>query len=475
MTAELGVISDRNFLEQYYEQEWDEEKDESTGIEYKRSRSDHSWSISSDIRPNEFFTQTEWLPRFDHFWIGHPLLSNWLNWTEHTNVGYGRFLTLSPPLNPSQLAAQDPLAWEVNFDEQREGLRAASRQELALPLEWGPFKFVPYVQGEAAYWVQDLEGNETTRLLGQGGLRASVPFWTADPTVRSTLFNLSGLAHKVVLEADLFWAESDVAMNGLPLYDPLDDDAIEYFRRSFCAYSYDCGPGGQIPLMFDERYYALRSGLQRWVTSPSTEVADDLAALRLAVRQRWQTKRGMPGQQRVVDWITLDLQGFVYPDAERDNFGQELGLLGYDFRWYVGDRFTVLSDAQCDFFGDGLRTISLAGAVTRPGNFRYLVGARSIEGPISTSLVYSSASCRLSPKWIINYGSSIDLGSTGNVGQRGEIIRVGESVLVGLGFNYDASRDNFGVQFHIEPRFFPGRMSRVGGVAIPPVGLSGLE
>ena len=38
LTAELGLISDRNFLEQYYEQEWDEEKDQTTGIEYKRQR-----------------------------------------------------------------------------------------------------------------------------------------------------------------------------------------------------------------------------------------------------------------------------------------------------------------------------------------------------------------------------------------------------------------------------------------------------
>jgi hypothetical protein len=52
---------------------------------------------------------------------------------------------------------------------------------------------------------------------------------------------------------------------------------------------------------------------------------------------------------------------------------------------------------------------------------------------------------------------------------------VGESFLVGLGFNYDASRDNFGVQFGIEPRFLSGRLSRVGGIPIPPVGVAGLE
>jgi len=475
LTGELGLISDRNFLEQYYEEEWDEEKDQTTGIEFKRTLENHSWSISADGRANDFFTQTEWLPRFDHFWLGQPLLSNWLVWNEHTNVGYAKLRTLTEPLNPQQLAAQNPLAWEEDFDQQWEGLRAASRQELSLPLEWGPAKVVPYVSGEAAYWRETLARNELTRLLGQAGLRTSIPFWRANPAVRNVLLNLNGLAHKVVLEADLFWSDADANFEELPLYDPLDDDSIEYFRRSFCTYSFDCGPDGQIPLRFDERFYALRSGLQRWVTSPSTEIADDLAAIRLAARQRWQTKRGLPGQQRVVDWITLDLESLVYPDPDRDNFGEPLGLAAYDFRWHLGDRFTILSDGQVDFFTDGLRTVSVAGMVTRPGQLRYLFGARSIEGPISSSLLYGSTSCRLSPKWIINYGSTLDLGSTGNIGQRGQIIRVGESFLVGLGFNYDASRDNFGVHFGIEPRFLPGRLSRVGGMPIPPVGVAGLE
>ena len=138
-----------------------------------------------------------------------------------------------------------------------------------------------------------------------------------------------------------------------------------------------------------------------------------------------------------------------------------------------GDRFTVLSDGQlissrmacgpCPLSGDGHASRRAPLSVRGP----------SIEGPISSSLLYGSTSCRLSPKWIINYGSSLDLGSTGNIGQRGEIVRVGESFLVGLGFNYDASRDNFGVQLGIEPRFLSRRLGRIGGVPIPPVGVAG--
>ena len=470
-TGELGLISDRNFLEQYFEQEWDQEKDESTGVELKKTRDNHSFSITADVRPNDFFTQTEWLPRLDHFWIGQPILGDYLTWTEHSSLGYAQLRTADAPEDPTEAALFQPLAWEQDVN----GVRATTRHRLDLPLQLGGAKIVPYVLGEAAYWGEDLTGNETTRLLGQVGIRGSIPFYRIDPTVQSTLFNVNGIAHKVVLESDLFYANSDVPMGTLPLYDAVDDDAIEFFRRRFYFTTFDGAPGGNIPLPFDERYYALRGGMQRWVTAPNPEIADDLMVWRPAIRQRWQTKRGLPGQQRVVDWITFDTEAFIYPDAERDNFGSNVGLLSYDLRWHVGDRFTVLSDAQADFFDSGMKTISLGGMISRPGVARYVAGVRSIEGPISSQIVYGSASYRLSQKWIANYGSTYDFGETGNIGQRGEIVRVGESFLVGLGFNYDSSRDNFGVQFNIEPRFLSGRMGRVGGVPIAPVGAMGLE
>ena len=211
-------------------------------------------------------------------------------------------------------------------------------------------KIVPYVLGEAAYWEQDLNGDELTRILGQAGIRGSIPFVRLNPDVQNTLFNLNGIAHKIVLESEFLFAESDADMADLPLYDPLDDDAVEAFRRRFYVTTFDGLPGGQIPLRFDERYYALRSAFQSFVTASSAEIADDLTLLRLAARQRWQTKRGMPGQQRVVDWITLDVEGFVYPKPDRDNFGQDLGLLSYDFRWHLGDRFTVLVGRSGGFF-----------------------------------------------------------------------------------------------------------------------------
>ncbi len=113
LTAELGWVSDRNFLEQYYEAEWDQFKDQITGIELKRLLDNMSYGISADVQLNEFFTQTEWLPRLDHFWLGQPLLGDRLTWFEHTSLAYARLQPAATPENPVDAAKFGLLPWEV--------------------------------------------------------------------------------------------------------------------------------------------------------------------------------------------------------------------------------------------------------------------------------------------------------------------------------------------------------------------------
>lgn len=471
-TGELGLISDRNFLEQYFEREWDEYKDETTGIEFKRYVANSSWSISSDVRVNDIFTQTEWLPRVQHTLIGQSLLGDRLNWHGHSHLGYANLRVVKPPQNEIDKLKFQPLAWE----KEREGIYVGTRQELDYPVDVGPVKVVPYALGEMFRVGEDINGQQRTRALGQLGVRASMPFWKADAGVQSQLLNLNGLAHKVVLDAEAFWADADENLQDFPLYEQLDDDSIEAARRRYLFDTYNGTFGDQIPLKFDERRFALRTGMQSWVTAPSKVIADDLSVVKLGVRQRWQTKRGLPGQERIVDWIVLDLEGSVFPDADRDNFGQQLGLLDYDFRWHIGDRFTLLSDGYADLFGEALRTFSLGGLITRPERGTLYLGMRSIEGPISSNIFNGSVSYRMSEKWILTAGTSVDFGEAGNIGQNLSVTRIGESALVRIGFNADRSRDNVGVTFAIEPRFLASsRLGRVGGVQIPPAGAYGLE
>ena len=261
-------------------------------------------------------------------------------------------------------------------------------------------------------------------------------------------------------------------LENLPLYDPLNDWNIEAFQRRFVTYTYGIGPFAPplvapLPPQVDERLYALRMGMGDWVTAPSMEIADDMEALRLGVHQRWQTKRGPPDDMHIVDWIEFNTDVTVYPDPSRDDFGQTFGMLDYNFRWHVGDRLTLVSDGLFDFFSLGQDEVTLGAFLTRPPRGSLYVGVRSLQGPITDTMISMSYSYLMSPKWISTYGISYDLSDTKNVGQMLRITRVGESMLVSGGFSYDPARNSVTAVFMIEPRFMPkGQLSQVGGARI---------
>jgi len=463
LSGEVGWISDRNFLEEYYENEWDELKDETTGLELKRSHDNVSWSVTADARMNDFFTQTEWLPRADHFWLGQPLLRDKLTWYEHSSAGFARYRVADGPTDPNDQPF-NLLPWETTAT----GERLFTRQEIDWPVQLGPFKVVPYALGELGHWGQDVNGDDLQRAYCQTGVRASMPIWRVDPTVENGLLNLHGLAHKVVFDVDFSVADSNRDLDQLQLYDPLDDDSVEAFRRRFT--------GAPLLAPFDSRSYALRTGMAGWVTAPSPEIAGNLTTMRFGMRHRWQTKRGMPGNRHIIDWLVLDTNATLFPDDDRDNFGSALGLVDYNLRWHIGDRLTFVSEGIFDFFDQGQQLVSFGGFLNRPPRGSLYLGVRLLEGPIDSKIVSLSYGYQMSPKWISSFGMSVDLADDLNIGQRFAVTRIGESLLISAGFTVDAARDNFGVTFAIEPRFLPkARLGRLGGAQIPPAGAYGLE
>lgn len=466
-SAELGYITDRNFLEQYFENEWDQQKDFSTLLRLRNYNGNRMFDIFGQPRINDFFTETEWLPRADHYWLGQDL-GEWLSWSEHTNVAYAHQRVATTPTDPQDAATFQLLPWETDS----EGLRAITRQELSAPLTLGAWNVSPFISGEAGYWGEDVTGNPLTRLTGQGGIRSSLPMWRAYPGVSSSLLDINGMAHKISFDNELFYADSDKDLNQLPLYDPLDDNAQEHFRRRMIFNTF----GGVRPDKYEERNYALRQGMQRYVTASSSEVVDDMLQLRSGVNQRWQTKRGYPGRERIVDLVSLDVDWIYYPKAERDNFGEDVGAINYDFRYHIGDRLTLLSDGYFDVFSQGLKAVSAGAMISRPGRGQAYIGVLSLEGPISSNVLNGYMNYKLNEKWVAAGGAAWDFSKIGSIGQTLSLTRIGESALVQVGVNVDSGRDNVSFNFSIEPRFLPsGRIGTAGGQLVQPAGLFGVE
>ncbi|MBN1851894.1 MAG: LPS-assembly protein LptD [Pirellulales bacterium] len=479
LTGQIGWLSDRSFQEQYYEREWDEDPDAATEIELKRVRDNQSVSIRGSGRINHFFTQTQWLPRLDHYWLGQPLFGDHLLWHEHTSLGYANIGLASMPADPTLAAQWKLLPWELDSLGNRidvAGERLTTRHELDWPFAVGAIRFVPFALGEMGHWGQDIDGNDIQRAYFQTGIRASVPFWATYPDVSSQVLNLSGLAHKMVFNVEASYADANRNYDQFPLYDSLDDDAIEEFRRRLYFTTFGGVLPGAVPLQYDARTYALRSGLQGSVTSPAIEIADDLEMVRFGMRHRWQTKRGVRGQQHIIDWLLFDVNATWFPDPNRDNFGQDIGVVDYDLRWHLGDRFTFISDAMADFFGGGLRTISGGVLMNRPDRGNGYVGFRAFDGPFHANVLTGSFAYRMTEKWVSTASASIDLADTGNIGQTFSLTRIGESLLVTVGAHVDSSKDNIGMNFMIEPRFLPSiQLTRRTGLVIPPVGAYGIE
>lgn len=486
--GEVGWLSDRTFLEEYYEQEWDNNKDQLTGVRLKHTYDNQSLSLEAYGRINDFFTQTQWLPRLDHYWLGEPLINDQLTWFEHSNLAYADIGIASTPTNPTLAAQFERLPWEEDSAGNPisgRGERFVTRQEIDYPLDLAPFKVVPFALGELYHAGDDIDGNSIDRAYVNTGVRASIPFWYADPSIHDPLFNLNGLAHKVVFDAEFSYSDASRDLNQFPLYDEIDDDSIEDLRRrlfftpfggTLAGTYYTPGAPSTIDPKFDPRFYALRYGLHEWVTAPSSEIADDLMAVRAGMHHRLQTKHGGPGEEHVVDWITFDANATWFPDSQRDNAGADVGLLDYDFRWFLGDRFSILSDGYADTFGDGLRTASVGMLITRPATGNFYLGFRAATGLFEADVVTAAVNYRATEKWIMSASSSVDFGPTGNIGQSFGVTRIGESLLTHVGVNANASRGTVGAQFLIEPRFLPRlNTTKQTGIEIPPVGAYGLE
>ncbi|WP_404310476.1 LPS-assembly protein LptD [Neorhodopirellula lusitana] len=466
--AELGYLSDRNFLEQYFEQDWDSDPDATTGLRLRRYAGSQLFDLNFNIQINDFYQETENLPSLNHHALGGSLLGDRLTWSMKNEVGYARLNPADTPDDPVIAAVTAVLPGEV----EREGIVAGTRQEISMPLQAGPVKVVPFAIGEASHYGEDINGQDLTRLWGGGGIRANLPLSRFDQTIQSSLLNVRGLAHKIDLSAEYFYADSDTNYEQLPYYDPLDDNAQEEFRRFFTFDTF----GGLLPDQYDPRNYALRQGIQRFVTSPSSTIADDTQQLRLGMKHRFQTKRGLPGRERIVDLFRFDMETILYPDEARDNFGESLGPTIFDAQYNLGDRVTLLSDGYLDFFDDGLRSLSAGIRTSRPGLGDFYVGLLSLEGPISSTVLRTSLDHRLNEKWIVSAGNTYDFGEAGNVGQSFGLTRIGESFLVQIGAKVDSGRDNTSFGFMVEPRFLSlGKLGSLGGQMIPPPGVEGIE
>ncbi len=443
--GETGYLSDRNFLEQFYEKEFDTGKDIESVANLQQTGDSWQWGLLLQTQPYEFENNTEWLPRGDLTFLGEPLLGGWLNWSSHTMGGYAQLNQADPPNVAGDKFS--PLPYYADL----QGGVAMTRHELTAPLQFGWLNVVPYVWGEAAGWSDSVTGGSRDRLVGSAGLRSSIMFTKTMPWVQSSIFNLNGLAHKMVFDVDWSMTQSNRGLDSIKQWNEFDDNAQERFRQRLLQNTYPTFL--TLPTQADPRNFAVRSGAGSGVTAPYHELVDDLHVVRLGWRHRLQTKVGPPERLRTKDWMTLDLEASLFPNATRDNFGETAGLLGARYAWHVGDRTSLLAGGARDLFNGGMELWNVGILSQRGTRGSVYVGARQVKGlGFESQILTTTASYSMSEKWISTFGTAFDLAEGRNRGQSMTLTRVGADFLIHFGGNFDASKGNAGFAISVEPR-----------------------
>ncbi len=466
--SQVSALSDRNYLEQYFKSEFDSSPNQSTYV-YLKEQQDN-WVVTALIEPRirNWVTETEWLPRLDAYVIGQSFFDR-LTYNGWLDVAYARLRPsndipqnlLTSAGTPVPGVIEPPVGFETSSRGVNTG-RLSLMQELAYPLQLGAFKVVPYVKGDIAEYTEDLEGTSITRVWGGGGVRASIPFTRLFPDVQSDLFNLQGINHKIVLSSNYFYADTNLSYTKLPELDRLNDDASEQMLREFTPQQPFYNPGAGILLatskVFDPQMFAIRSLIDNRL-----ETLDHIDVLQVDLRQRWQTKRGYPGSEHIIDWMVLDTSFSFFPEPSKDNFGKPFAFMEYFYQWNIGDRTTMESTGWYDPEHDGPHVYTVGFWFNRPDRTSYYIGYRQID-PLQSRAVTGSVTYAFSPKYSMTFTSSYDFGTSQAQTNSLLFTRTGTDLQVALGFTYNAFQNNFGLILQIVPNVIPmNRSPNFGG------------
>jgi hypothetical protein len=462
--TQLSAFSDRNYLEQYFKREFDTEPMQNTYIYVREQIDNWAWTGLYDQRLRNWITETEWLPRFDGYLIGQSFFDR-LTYHAWADVAYARLRTTSDP--PGWLYGQLPPPpgfppYISNTDVGKDTGRASFMQELSLPLHAGAFTIVPYGKLDVAGYTNDLEGKSLARVWGGGGVRASIPFTRLYPDVQSDYLNLNGINHKIVASVNGFFARASDPYTKLPQLDRLNDDitdqALRDFRPQFPVVN---GNGYFLATskLFDPQVYAIRRLVDNRI-----DTLDSIEVVQGEIDQRWQTKRGYPGAQHIIDWMTLDLSFSYFPDSQRDNFGKPFAFLQYNYLWNIGDRTALESTGWWDPMNDIPTAFGVKGEgpvvwtigmyFNRPDRTNFYLGYREIE-PVQSRAVTASVTYVFSPKYAMTLTTSYDFGISQALTNSILFTRIGTDLQVSLGVNYNAFQNSFGLLVEVVPNLVP--------------------
>jgi hypothetical protein len=285
LDIEVSRQSDANYLREYYEREFREDKPQETYVSYRDVVENKAFTVLGSERLNDFDEQVEYQPEVVGRMVGEPFAGGFLS--SKGLLSRARKLAPDDPSLNDDLEASGPPSDEFNT-------RAGQSVQVDWPLDLpGGDRLRAQLGADVTWFERTVVEGSAFRGSGSAGVEWVRAFHGSDPDARSEDWNIEGLRRLAELH-------------------------LGYFDRYYTSML----PGELIPIDQVETLAPVRAFTLQW-------------------RDRWLT--GPPGQTRTLldtDWLLP-----IFPDQDRDNGGDTLGPLVFDARWEPAARLVALSDA----------------------------------------------------------------------------------------------------------------------------------
>ncbi len=251
------------------------------------------------------------------------------------------------------------------------------------------------------------------------GTRITTELWKVDPTAQSDLLDIHQIRHVIEPEVNFFTSAMNISRGQVYVFDP-DVDAI-----------------------------------------------NDISAAEFSLHQRWQTKRGGPGEWRSVDFVTLNVSVAAFENKPVNKY-----LNPYDFRglyfstypeesiprdavnidasWRLSDNTVLLGDASYNLDRGNLQTLAAGILVRRDTRLSYYLGNRYIAD-LKSNITSVHMDYEITPKYTLDIDQEFDFTLGKNVYSSAALIRRFDTFFMAIRYFYDETTRENSFSFNLYP------------------------
>jgi len=357
LDLELSYITDRHFLDEYYESEFKTDKEQETYAYFHKAQDHQSYSLLGRFRLNDFDSQNEYIPQARWDLSALPVPVGGINPIVHSMPGV--FYSHGTEFSQVRYRPDDELAQDGD-----RLTRGDYNGLVEAPFKAGIMKITPFYENRMSYFERTLDDSQpAARLAESFGVRSGLLFHALSD-FKSGLLNIDGIRNIV-------------------------EPALVY-RDTFAI---NKEAGKLIP--FDEM---------------ETPVRGD--ALALEVRQRIQTRD--PEEAGMVHTMYDGLFRLpFFPDRRLGEDDHRMGNLGFDL-WFrplfsgrLLKKLTLNEEGEFDLTRKGLDALNSRLHINPDDDYTLILRHRWIRSRHS----YFGTAFRylLTPKWEVELGVQYDI------------------------------------------------------------------